>query len=237
MTGLLVSVRDADEACQALAGGADVIDIKEPHRGALGAADTQVWHNVRQAIPADFPLSVALGELTEDKIAQRASLVPSIQYAKVGLARCLDCQDWPQRWEEVLGQLPMDTERVAVGYVDHQAARAPAPQEVLRKAPAVRCRTLLLDTYTKNQGGLFDHLDDKQLALLARECRDAGIALVLAGSLQLTSIDRALACAPALVAVRGAACQGDRTGTVCEGLVKQLKRRITLNFEGKLISM
>ena len=237
MTGLLVSVRDADEACQALAGGADVIDVKEPLRGALGAADHNVWHDVRQAIPTDFPLSVALGELTDGKIAQRAALVPRIQFAKVGMSGCLDLADWPTPWEQVLGQLPIETKRVAVGYVDHRAARAPDPREVLRLAPAVNCRTLLLDTFAKDQGDLFDHLDDSQLALLARKCRAAGIALVLAGSLKLTSIERALSFAPALVAVRGAACRGDRTGTVCERLVKRLKRRITLISGGKLISM
>ena len=36
MTGLLVSVRSAEEAEIALAGGANLIDIKEPSRGALG---------------------------------------------------------------------------------------------------------------------------------------------------------------------------------------------------------
>ena len=36
MTRLLVSVRSAEEAEIALAGGADVIDVKEPRRGALG---------------------------------------------------------------------------------------------------------------------------------------------------------------------------------------------------------
>jgi len=34
--GLLVSVRSADEVDDALAGGADLIDVKEPSRGALG---------------------------------------------------------------------------------------------------------------------------------------------------------------------------------------------------------
>ncbi|MDP7303223.1 MAG: (5-formylfuran-3-yl)methyl phosphate synthase, partial [Pirellulaceae bacterium] len=70
MTELLVSVRDANEAQQALAGGADVIDVKEPARGALGAADPEVWHHVRRAIPLDVRLSVALGELTDDDIAE-----------------------------------------------------------------------------------------------------------------------------------------------------------------------
>ena len=36
--GLLVSVRSAAEAITALEAGADVIDVKEPSRGALGAA-------------------------------------------------------------------------------------------------------------------------------------------------------------------------------------------------------
>ena len=35
---LLVSVRSADEARAALAGGADLIDVKEPAHGPLGAA-------------------------------------------------------------------------------------------------------------------------------------------------------------------------------------------------------
>ena len=34
--GLLVSVRSAAEAATALAGGADLIDVKEPSRGPLG---------------------------------------------------------------------------------------------------------------------------------------------------------------------------------------------------------
>jgi len=236
MTGLLVSVRDANEAHQALAGGADVVDIKEPARGALGAADSQVWHRVRRAIPAHIPLSVALGELADDDIIERTSCVQRIQYAKVGLAGCLDLASWQQRWEQVLARLPAETERVAVGYADHRAARAPDPRVVLRAAPAANCRTLLLDTFAKDQGDLFHHLDDDQLTLLARECHTAGIALALAGSLRLTSIDHALSFAPALVAVRGAACLGDRTGTVSRQLVKRLKRRVTASSAGDLIS-
>jgi uncharacterized protein (UPF0264 family) len=236
MTGLLVSVRNTDEAQQALAGGADVIDVKEPTRGALGAADPQVWADVRRATPSNVSVSVALGELTDDDIAERAACVRRVQYAKVGLAGCLGLASWQRSWERVLARLPAETERVAVGYADHRTAHAPDPFEVLRAASKVNCRTLLLDTFAKDQGDLFDHLDDDQLTRLARECHTAGIALALAGSLQLSSIDHALSFAPALVAVRGAACLGDRNGTVCHQLVKRLKGRITANFGGDLIS-
>ena len=39
---LLASVRSAGEAQVAVAGGADLIDAKEPARGALGAVDADV---------------------------------------------------------------------------------------------------------------------------------------------------------------------------------------------------
>ena len=63
MPGLLVSVRSADEARAALAGGADVIDIKEPGRGPLGRADEATWRAVRAEVAGRVPVSAALGEL------------------------------------------------------------------------------------------------------------------------------------------------------------------------------
>ena len=46
--GLLVSVRSAAEALAALAGGADVIDVKEPNQGSLGAADDDTISGCRR---------------------------------------------------------------------------------------------------------------------------------------------------------------------------------------------
>ena len=65
MAGLLVSVRSAAEAVAAVAGGASVIDVKEPDRGPLGRADVSVWREVRAVVPASIPVSVALGELAD----------------------------------------------------------------------------------------------------------------------------------------------------------------------------
>ena len=46
---LLVSVRNAEEAAAALAGGADVIDAKDPAAGALGPVPVQVFREIRTA--------------------------------------------------------------------------------------------------------------------------------------------------------------------------------------------
>ncbi len=63
--GLLVSVRDAAEAAASLAGGADLIDVKEPARGPLGRADAATIAAVVQAVGGRVPVSAALGELRE----------------------------------------------------------------------------------------------------------------------------------------------------------------------------
>src|SRR5439155_14076862 len=88
MTKLLISVRSAMEAEMALAGGADVIDIKEPRRGALGAADSRVWRAVRKVIGPRAVLSLALGELLDDSIFDNAKAAADFSFAKIGLAGC-----------------------------------------------------------------------------------------------------------------------------------------------------
>ena len=50
MTALLVSVRSAAEALTALAGGAALIDAKEPASGSLGRADDAVIRDIVTAV-------------------------------------------------------------------------------------------------------------------------------------------------------------------------------------------
>ena len=60
---LLVSVRNAEEARAALAGGAEIIDAKEPSRGALGAVDDRRAARDRRAVDGMRPVSAALGDV------------------------------------------------------------------------------------------------------------------------------------------------------------------------------
>src|SRR6266496_2650971 len=96
--GLLVSVRSVAEALTALAGGADVIDVKEPSRGSLGAADDDTISAVVRAVNGRAPVSAALGELV-DLIGSpigdgTPTLVDGVSLFKIGLARCRALNDW-----------------------------------------------------------------------------------------------------------------------------------------------
>src|SRR3954452_14348343 len=99
--GLLVSVRSAAEALSALAGGADVIDVKEPDRGSLGAADEETISAIVRAVDGRAPVSAALGELVDlDKSPNGNAariLVDGVSLFKIGLARSATLDAWETR--------------------------------------------------------------------------------------------------------------------------------------------
>jgi uncharacterized protein (UPF0264 family) len=227
MTGLLVSVRSAAEARLCLDAGVDLIDIKEPSRGSLGAADVNVKQEVLDLVAGCVPVSIALGELTEFRPSNSDSRLPTTAsyspcYAKLGLASVLPMIDWQSRWLAVMQSLPAGTEPVAVAYADWKDAAAPPPAQVLAAAARASAPFLLIDTYDKSHGNLLAHMSLAELAgLTACAARD-NIRLVLAGSLDMTAISAVLPLAPAYVAVRGAACAGERTQAIDAARVKRL---------------
>ncbi len=220
--GLLVSVRNATEAVAALAGGADLIDVKEPSRGALGAADAAVWNEVLHVVAGGAPVSAALGELLDREVFTRAAAAGGLRFAKFGLAGCGRRRDWRLLWQAAVDALPPGVLAVPAAYADWRAAAALPPPAVLELARQSPARLLLIDTWEKSGRTLFDALTFAALETISRAAADCGVQLVLAGSLSLAAIERLLPLAPAYVGVRGAACRGGRNGKIDTALVKTL---------------
>lgn len=222
MTRLLVSVRNEEEARAAVRGGAHVIDVKEPDRGSLGRADRQVIAAIAATVGTAAPVSAALGELLELPPGDGA-LPAGVRFAKLGLAGCRDVDDWSQRWAVWRERLAEQVEPVAVVYADAEAARAPAPDDILRLAASFGCRTMLVDTFDKRRGNLLDHWSFERLQHWLRTVEAAGLQGVVAGSLSLATLPRIVPLRPALVAVRGAACTGGlRVDRIDEARVRRL---------------
>lgn len=220
---LLVSVRDSQEARTAQQAGADVIDIKEPSRGSLGAADSATVSSVLQALDGHVPVSVALGELVEQN---NCRLPPGVTFFKIGLAGCGHSSDWQSKWHRAL-QLQQSTDNsppqsVAVVYADWLAADAPHPDAVLQTAVGIGCSGLLIDTWEKSRGNLFDHWPLEQLQSFLDRARLQLGFVALAGSLAGTTLRQAAELMPDLIAVRGAACDSGRNGSISADRVRQI---------------
>lgn len=232
-TGLLVSVRDADEARAALAGGASVIDVKEPRRGALGCAGAATVASVVEAIGGQAPVTAAAGELADGFAEARRELAgcDGVAACKVGLAG-MARMPWRRRLRQFAESLAPGVELVAAAYGDHDAARAPSPREVLDFAADNGARWLLVDTWSKSRGDLFGYVSPDSLNGLREAARRRGVAMVVAGGLTGEALTAAAALLPALVGVRGATCRGGREQTIDAALVEDSVRRIKLAGAG-----
>lgn len=229
MTRLLVSVRSAVEAADAVAAGADLIDVKEPSAGSLGAATPDMAAAVLDAVAGRRPTSIAMGELFDrpDWRAYSAKL-PSDrlpQFVKFGLAGCAG-PDLLERWQSALAPLPVGVAPVGVIYADWQIAESPQPEAVLQCAKQLGCRAILIDTFDKRGPGLIGLWNDAELDRCVEAVRAAGLLIVLAGKIAAEQLDQLLPLAPDYIAVRGAVCRDDRQGRLDPERVARFRGRL-----------
>ena len=183
---LLISVRDADESMAALAGGADLIDVKEPANGPLGRADDAVIESIIRTVDGRAPLSSAGGELHHDGAH---GLPAGLAFVKFGLAGWRN-RDWPGVWREAptspAARMPARRGRLC----RLANLRSPPPEEIAAFAVAERFGAFLIDTFEKNGATLLDVVPMQTIAELTSRCQAAGVPVALAGSLGINEIVR-----------------------------------------------
>ncbi|MFG1411579.1 (5-formylfuran-3-yl)methyl phosphate synthase [Xanthobacter sp. VTT E-85241] len=210
--GLLASVATLAEMDCALAGGADIVDLKDPARGALGAwavPDLQAAMVRWQAMPPGRPLlSATVGDHPPmpEVLAQAVRSVGAtgVPLVKIGffpqpgasLSNCLDA----------LAPLAREYRLIAVLFAD----RAP-DFSALPALKAAGFHGVMLDTADKGAGRLTDHLPLPRLRDFVARARALGLLTGLAGSLRLGDIVALKALCPDYLGFRGALCGGART--------------------------
>ncbi len=221
--GLLVSVRNEFEAREAVAGGAYVIDVKEPAAGPLGAASVSVIGGVVKDLAGALPVTVATGEIGD--AFPVGLLPPGVFVAKLGLAGTGKGR-WRDEVRTWVSRLPPTVGGALVAYADWQAAQSPPPEEVLMQAAAIGCRGFVVDTWSKGGPCSLDLLGADDLRALIAGAIQRDLTVVLAGSLTRDRVAEALELRPTLLGVRGAACEGGRSGAVNRDLVRGIVRSI-----------
>ena len=220
---LLVTVVSADEARRALAGGADIVDVKDPREGALGAPAPRVLSEVVAAVGGAAPVSVALGDLPAlphtAALAARGAVACGAAYVKVGLRGVADMDGAARLMSAVLEAVGPGVAVIAAAYADAGALDPPALAPGW--LPAVVERTgiagALVDTFVKDGRGLYGWLSEAEVADLIARTRRAGGTFAVAGQLRLEDLRRVEA---DVVGVRSAVCRGgDRAADLEADLV------------------
>jgi len=231
MTLMLASVTGPEEAEIALAHGADIIDLKDGARGALGALPPETVQATVAAIRGRRPVSAVTGDLPMEPEtiadAVAAMTATGVDYVKVGLfpdARRFDCV-------RALSRLAGNTKIVGVMFADLGADPDLLP--ILAEAGFAGA---MLDTARKGSGRLLDHRDVAALQDFVAACRRHGLIGGLAGSLEPPDVPRLLLLAPDFLGFRGALCVGqDRTARIDPARVAIVREMIPLDARSRAL--
>ena len=237
---LLVSVRSAAEAKVALAGGADIIDAKEPSRGSLGAVSASALQEICAAIPDSRPMSVALGDpKTADETLRIISAALQSQrpaYLKLGFAGLRNPESIRSLLRAALqGAAGRPVAIVAVGYADAPQAGSLPPETICQIAADAGAAGVLLDTYQKAAGNLLTWLEPSRLAALLARARAAGLLTAVAGGLAVDELPAVFRAGPDIVGFRGALCEGGREGTLSQERVRQVRWQLSRITSGSIL--
>ena len=220
---LLVSVVSPVEAERAVAGGADIVDVKDPGEGALGAPSPRVVSDVVRVVDGAAPVSVALGDLPDlphtAALAARGAAECGASFVKVGLRGVRDVDRAVAVMGAVVDAVGDRLAVIAAAYADAGALDPPAlapawlPEVVERTGIA----GALVDTFVKDGSGLYGWLSETEVCDLIARTRRAGGTFGVAGQLRLGELRRVAA---DIVGVRSAVCRGgDRAAHLDTDLV------------------
>jgi (5-formylfuran-3-yl)methyl phosphate synthase len=208
--GLLASVATLDEIEQALAFGADLIDLKDPSRGALGAWAPALLTTAVTTVGRRRPVSATVGDLaptaSELAAAARRTAATGVDIVKLGFLAGADHRAVARELASVADE---GVQLVAVLMADQEPDLA--LPTTLKEAGFFG---VMLDTADKKAGSLRNHLTELQLAEFVRTARRHELFCGLAGSLGLEDIPELVAMRPDYLGFRGALCTGDRAGAL-----------------------
>lgn len=228
---LLISPKNEAEAQEAIAGGADIIDVKNPLEGALGANYPWVIRNIKQLTPKPLEVSCALGDAPNlpgsISLAALGAATLGVDFVKVGLYGVKT----PQHAIFLLEQVNKASKDcnphikvVAAGYADAKKIGAIDPSLIPEIAHKANVDVAMLDTATKDGSNLFDNQTIQQLKTFIDSTHSFGMQAALAGSLRKEDLVVVYGLGADIAGLRGAACtNSDRNkGYITRELVAQL---------------
>lgn len=224
MTGMLASVNSLEEAALALTAGVDIIDLKQPASGALGALEIGVVKQICSYCNGQRPVSSTVGDLPMQPglifDAVRAVAETAVDYIKIGF---FPGGDWPGTVRK-LSTLATGRNPALIAVLFADTEPVPAMIDVLKTAGF---KGVMLDTMDKQKGSLTDLMTSTQIKQFVARVKSRRMLCGLAGSLRLGDIPGLVSYQPDYLGFRGALCvRQERTAQLDEHSITKIKQAI-----------
>lgn len=232
---LLISPTDESEALEAILGGADIIDVKNPQEGALGASFPWVIKKIKDLTPKPIEVSCTLGDAPNMpgsfSLAALGAASLGVEYVKVGLYGVKTIEDSIFLLQQICRAAKDCNPNIkvaATGYADAEKIGSINPALVPQIAYEAKVDVAMLDTAVKDGSYLFTHQTAQQLQNFVENSHELGLEVALAGSLRKMDLPIIYRLGADIVGLRGAACVGgDRNkGKITRELVAELSETV-----------
>lgn len=225
---LLVSPMNVPEAIAAEAGGADIIDVKNPKEGSLGANFPWVIAAIRSSVAR--PLSATIGDFDfkpgTASLAALGAAVAGADYVKVGLYGVRSPGQALELLEGVARAVhDYDARRIVVAsaYSDYGRISSLSPLELPAVAKRAGAEVVMVDTGIKDGRSTLEFMSGEALKKFVDAAHDNGLECAIAGSVRFEDVPAIKRIGPDILGVRGIVCGGDRAQAIRPELVKRLK--------------
>lgn len=226
---LLVSPINVEEAKICKIAGADIIDVKNPKEGSLGANFPWMIQAVKKAA-GSVPVSATIGDFNYKpgtaSLAALGAAVAGAEYIKVGL---YDIRTKEQALDMLVNivRAVKDYDKtkkvVASGYSDYRRIGSISPMELPAIGRKAGVDVVMMDTGIKDGRSTFDFLSEDDLTDFVSRARSLGLQTAIAGTIKFENILALNRISPDIIGVRGCVCGGDRNSVIKIELVKKLK--------------
>ena len=211
---LLISSKDEEETLEAIAGGADIIDVKNRLEGSLGANFPWVIRRIREITPRELEVSAAIGDFPNKpgmaSLAALGAAVSGVDYVKVGLYSVNTYQDALYLSKQVVRSVKDYNPKIKVviaGYADAYRINSIDPLLIPQVTLEAGADVAMVDTAIKEGVGLLDLWTRDKIENFIQEAHSRNVMVALAGSIKKEDIPLICSLGADVVGIRGAACK------------------------------
>ena len=226
MTQLLISVKNVQETWAALEAGVDMIDLKDPCKGALGALDLALTKDIVNTINGHHGNTAVISATVGEHHANNKALLEAINdRALLGVdiikIAVDDLFEAPDFFEEIKSITKQGVKLVAVMFADQKLQ-----MELLPQLKSAGFYGAMLDTQKKTNT-LPNLLAYNNLHYFVQMCEQLDLKSGLAGSLKPQDIEKMAGLHATYIGFRGGACHSsERKGTLMLSKVIELKNML-----------
>jgi uncharacterized protein (UPF0264 family) len=210
---LLVSVINEFEAFEALKGGCDILDVKNPEEGALGAAHPILIKKIVKLAEGKAEVSATIGDLPNlpgtASLAALAAASLGLNYVKAGLYKTKNINEALKMADWIVKAVKNFYPKVKVvicGYGDYASLGLLNPLKLPAIAEKAEADGVLIDLKNKSSKNILQYLSFEALKSLVKEAHSYGLTVALAGSLSVNNVEAIKKLEVDIIGVRRSVC-------------------------------